>query len=163
MHDPMMDLDPNIVTDENGTPVAVQIPYADWLRLEGYLAAVTEHTDASPEEAGPEEAQSEKDESASARSPSAPSPADSPLDPERSSVGGQLDELLRTRSSKEQRMQQRLQQEWEHMDDEAPESPSNAGADIDDAFDQALEEARGTWDRDDADYERALREEWDQL
>jgi hypothetical protein len=37
----MMDLRTNVITDESGSPVAVQIPYEDWLRLEGYLAAIS--------------------------------------------------------------------------------------------------------------------------
>ena len=28
----------HIVTDENGQPIAVQVPYADWVRLEARLA-----------------------------------------------------------------------------------------------------------------------------
>ena len=44
----MMDLRTNVITDESGSPVAVQIPYEDWLRLEGYLAAVSSDAPPSP-------------------------------------------------------------------------------------------------------------------
>ncbi len=167
MMDPMRDVNPQVVTDENGAPVAVQIPYAEWLRLEGYLTALRQTADSS-------DSPLEKDSAPSASSEAPPSTTDSPSEPtvdreatpsgldDRTGVSSQLDQLLRARSSKGEKMRQRLQQEWGHLE-EAPEPSPDPSADIDDDFDQALDEARGTLSEDDADYERAIREQWDQL
>ena len=172
MIDPMMNLNPKVVTDENGTPTAVQIPYADWLRLEGYLAAVTDEAASEKTPASETDDSKGKEPTSSASTPpSAHPPADPELDREarssdsddRTGVGPQLDELLRARSSKGEKMRQRLQQEWEHLDDEATEPSPDARADIDDDFEEALEEARGSLSEEDADHGRAIRDQWDQL
>jgi len=67
----MMDLRTNVITDESGSPVAVQIPYEDWLRLEGYLAAVS--SDDAP--------------------PSTPSDSETPTGDNAGSPSGETDEL----------------------------------------------------------------------
>lgn len=43
----MIDISKKIVTDEEGTPVAVQIDYADWERIEEQLQSSSEETESS--------------------------------------------------------------------------------------------------------------------
>jgi hypothetical protein len=86
----MMDIQTDVITDESGSPVAVQIPYEDWLRLEGYLAALS--SDDAP--------------SSGASSSSPPSP---PAEPGAGGASGEPDEL---------HFQKRLLEEWAELDAE---------------------------------------------
>lgn len=101
----MMDIRTNVITDESGSPVAVQIPYEDWLRLEGYLAAVS--SDDAP-----------------SSPPSSSSPTSPPTEPGTGGAPGEPDEL---------HFQKRLLEEWAELDaDEAarrgPSSEDALGA-----------------------------------
>ncbi len=49
-HRPMLDVEKHIVTDEDGEPVAVQVDYADWLKIERRLADSSSDDTAETEE-----------------------------------------------------------------------------------------------------------------
>ena len=148
----MIDVDKHLVTDEDGTPVAVQIRYEDWLRLEAYLSAASPpapHASSSPPD-------------------SAHVPQDgSPLD----DAGRQPPDYSGAA------FRQRLLDEWPGLDDEQKEaqtpadhapddrllgasgqdapsadapsadapSASSANAETSGDFDSALDAARGSW------------------
>jgi hypothetical protein len=121
----MIDVDKHLLVDDDGTPVAVQISYEDWLRLEGYLAAVAD----APETA--------EDAAASGAAPSDPAPPPA----SRPAPSGWPS---RTGAEEEEDFRKRMLEQWEDLDD-ADGAGSAESTDSADPFDQVLDDARGTW------------------
>jgi len=115
----MVDIQKKIIRDDSGAPVSVQISYEDWLRLEGYLAAMTD--DASgPKAAG----------AASGAGDSSPD-ADPP-------GFGSATGRDAARQAEELHFQQRLLEEWAEFDaDETAEDTPSSPASLDPAIDAA--------------------------
>lgn len=137
----MVDIQKKIIRDDSGAPVAVQVSYEDWLRLEGYLAAVADDDASGPEAAG----------AASGTGDSTPH-ADLP-------GFGSATGRDAARQAEELHFQQRLLEEWAELDaDETAEDSSSSPS----SLGPAIDAARGTLSE--ASDERSLTDlyaEWD--
>jgi hypothetical protein len=171
----MIDIEKHVITDESGSPVAVQIRYEDWLRLEGYLAALSSESRSSDPAPGAESETNPGAESET-KTPPADRPAHGPADPTAPepsapptapSAAPSADSSAKAgfdpspSASEEDSFQQRLLEEWESLDATSSDDPRPSAPDLE----EALESARGSWSRpkDGETYLRELRAQWDRL
>ena len=163
----MIDIEKHVITDESGSPVAVQIRYEDWLRLEGYLAALSSESRSSDPAPGAESETKTPPADRPAHGPAdptAPEPSAPPTAPSAAPSAGSSAKAgfdPPPSVSEEDSFQQRLLEEWESLDATSSDDPRPSAPDLE----EALEAARGAWSRpeDGETYLRELRAQWDRL